>query len=258
MRFARMIAIVMLLLQRNRVTGKELAEMFEVSLRTIYRDIAAINASGIPITTFSGAGGGIGIMEQYKIDKGIFTVDDISAMLTGLGIIQNTLSGREIANALAKLKSFISDEQLHEINKKTRQFMFDLSPWIGSDDSHDLIQALKSALEEKRTIAFSYFGHRGTEQLFGIEPHRLVFKGNSWYLQAYLPAKQEYRLFKLRRIFDVHIETDTFINRVLPHPFADFTDKMHNKTFPIKLLIDSSALDRITSTLLTMITVMAF
>ena len=74
----------MLLLQKDKVVGKELAEMFEVSLRTIYRDIETINASGIPIATISGAGGGIRIMEQYKIDKGIFTADDISAMLTGL------------------------------------------------------------------------------------------------------------------------------------------------------------------------------
>lgn len=129
--------------------------MFEVSLRTIYRDIAAINASGIPVTTIPGAGGGIGIMEQYKIEKGIFTADDISAMLTGLGIMQNTLSGREITNALAKLKSFISDDQIHDINRKTMRIMFDLSPWIGGEDSGELIRALKSALEKKRTISFS-------------------------------------------------------------------------------------------------------
>lgn len=177
MKFERMIAIVMLLLQKDKVVGKELAEMFEVSLRTIYRDIETINASGIPIATISGAGGGIRIMEQYKIDKGIFTADDISAMLTGLGIMNSTLSGKEITNALAKLRSFISEDQINDINMRTMQIMFDLSPWSGSGNFNELIQAIKSALTKKRTISFSYFGRRGIEQLFGVEPHRLVFKG---------------------------------------------------------------------------------
>ncbi|RDU23677.1 helix-turn-helix transcriptional regulator [Anaerosacchariphilus polymeriproducens] len=244
MKFERMIAIVMLLLQRKRISGKELTEMFEVSLRTIYRDIESIAASGIPITTTPGAGGGIEIMEQYKVDKGIFTADDISAMLTGLGIIRNTLSSKDITNALVKLESFVSEEQMNVINMKLNQIMFDLSSWMTSDGSGPILDLLKSVVENKCMIAFSYFGSRGKECFSGIEPHRLVLKGNHWYLQAYLPRSQVFRLFKLRRMSDVQIECNTFTSRNLPHPYSDFTDRMSSRMFPIKLLIDSSVLDK--------------
>ena len=91
--------------------------------------------------------------------------------------MNSTLSGKEITNALAKLRSFISEDQINDINMRTMQIMFDLSPWSGSGNFNELIQAIKSALTKKRTISFSYFGRRGIEQLFGVEPHRLVFKG---------------------------------------------------------------------------------
>lgn len=245
MKLERMIAIVMLLLQRKKVTGKELAELFEVSLRTIYRDIEAINAAGIPIVTTSGVGGGIGIMEQYKIEKGIFTADDLSTMLMGLGIVQGTLSGKEIASVHAKLKSFISEELSDDIAAKTNQMMFDFSSWIGSKDSNEALNTIKSEMEKKHTLSFSYIGHGGKEKLHGIEPHRLVFKDSQWYLQGYTAAEHEFRLFKFRRMYGIKSEAETFDHRVLPHPFSDFTDRMSKKTVKIKLLIDSSAIDRI-------------
>jgi len=244
MKFVRMLAIVMLLLQRKKVNGKELAEMFEVSLRTIYRDIEAINAAGIPIVTTSGIGGGIGIVEQYKIEKGIFTTDDISSMLMGIGIVKGTLLDKETASVSAKLNSFISEELADDIAAKTNQMMFDLSFWIGSKDSNEVLNAVKSGMEHKYTLSFSYFGHRGREILYGIEPHRLVFKDSCWYLQGYSTEKNDFRLFKLRRIYDIQSEADTFDYRELPHPFSDFTDKMCKKTVKIKLLVDSSAIHR--------------
>ena len=244
MKLERMIAIVMLLLQRKKVTGKELAELFEVSLRTIYRDIETINAAGIPIMTTSGIGGGIGIIEQYKVEKGIFTADDISTMLMGLGIVQGALSGKEIARVHAKLKSFISEELADDIAIKINQIMFDLSPWIGSKDSSEVLNTVKFEMEQKHTLSFSYIGHRGKEILHGIEPHRLVFKNSQWYLQGYSTAKQDFRLFKLRRMYRIQSETDIFDYRVLPHPFSDFSDRINKKIIKIKLLIDSSAIDR--------------
>ena len=189
MKFERMLAIVMLLLQRKKITGKELAEMFEVSIRTIYRDIEAINAAGIPIVTTSGIGGGISIIEQYKIEKGIFTADDISTILMGLGIVHSALSQKDIVNVQAKLRSFISEELEDDIAVKKDQFMFDLSSWIKGKDSNQMIDTVKSAMEKKHTLTFSYLGHKGKEKLYGIEPHRLVFKDSQWYLQSYSTKK---------------------------------------------------------------------
>ncbi|PQP83192.1 YafY family transcriptional regulator [Paenibacillus sp. PCH8] len=244
MKLERMLAIVMLLLQRSKVRGKDLAEMFEVSLRTIYRDIESINAAGIPITTSSGVGGGIRIMEQYKLNKGLFTTDDMIAMLTGLGIMQSTFSGKEVSNALVKLKSFVSEDQFHAMNMKTNQMMVDLTSWIGVNDSDAVIQSIQLALEKMYTLAFSYYNRKGNEQLQGVEPQRLVFKASHWYVQAYLPQTQNYRLFKLRKMYAVRVEDTPFTQRIAPHPFSDFTNQMRARTFPIKLLINSSALNR--------------
>lgn len=244
MKFERMLAIVMLLLQQKQITGKELAEMFEVSIRTIYRDIEAISEAGIPIVTASGIGGGISIMEQYKIEKGIFTADDISTMLMGLGIVQDTLSGTDITKVHAKVKSFVPEEFADDVASKTDQIMFDLSSWMRGKDSNRVLDPVKNAMEQNQCISFSYLGRRGQEHLSGIEPHRLVFKNSQWYLQGYVCKKEDFRLFKLRRMYHVHREMSTFNRRPLPHPFSDFTNEMSRRTFKIKLLLDQSAVDK--------------
>lgn len=111
MKIARLIFIIMILLQRKKISATQLAEMFEVSTRTIYRDIEAINLAGIPIITYPGANGGIGIMEQYKIDKKLFTISDIAALLMSLGSISRALTSDDMMSTLAKVKSLIPDEQ---------------------------------------------------------------------------------------------------------------------------------------------------
>ncbi len=243
MRFERMIAIVMLLLRREKVTGKELAEMFEVSLRTIYRDIDSINASGIPIATASGAGGGISIMERYKADKGIFTADDITAMLMGLGMISGALKGAETANALAKLKSFIPEHQLQKINARVDQIIVDLSNWMGGD-LQSIFDRVKEAVHSNRLMSFVYIGSNGKEKRVLMQPHRLAYKATDWYMQGYAPDKQGFRLYKLRRMKELNLHDETFLTREAPHPFAGFTDEMSGRMFPVKLLIDKSALNR--------------
>lgn len=243
MRFERMIAIVMLLLKRGKVSGKELAELFEVSLRTIYRDVEAINASGIPIATSAGVGGGISIMEQYKTDKGIFTTDDITAMLMGLGVVSGTLKGSTVANALAKLKSFIPQEQLHEIDVRVSRIIVDLSSWM-SNDAQAVFDLIKDAIYSGRLISFSYIGQNGKPQDVLLEPHRLAFKANHWYVQGYSRLRQNFRLYKLRRIIGAALCTETFILREAPHPFAGFIDNMGGKQFRVKLLVDKAALNK--------------
>lgn len=115
MKIDRLISIIMILLQQDKITAIKLADMFEVSPRTIYRDIDAINSSGIPIISYPGLNGCFGIMEQYKIDKKLFTFSDITTLLIGLGSIPPTLSSDSILTAMAKVKALISPKQLKEI-----------------------------------------------------------------------------------------------------------------------------------------------
>lgn len=244
MRLERIIAIIMLLLRKETVTAKEMSELFEVSIRTIYRDIDSINAAGIPIVSVAGVGGGISIMEQYKIEKGLFTTNDITAMLRGLGVISGAIGSEENSNALVKLKSFITDEQIGEVNKKLTQITFDLSSWMGADDLKTTLHPIEKALENRRMISFLYYGHHGQERFDFVEPHRLAYKGNNWYLQAYVPCKESFRLFKLRRITQIQQKEESYAPRKLHHPFSSFTSTMSSKTIPIKLKIHQSVLDK--------------
>ena len=111
---------------------EELADTFEVSPRTIYRDIDTINMAGIPVRGASGVGGGFEIMQKYKIDRKVFSTADLSAILMGLSSLSNMIRGDELVNALAKVKSFIPADRAKDIELKVNQIYIDLSPWMGN------------------------------------------------------------------------------------------------------------------------------
>jgi predicted DNA-binding transcriptional regulator YafY len=132
MKIDRLVSIIMILLEKQRISARELAKMFEVSARTIYRDVEAINMAGIPVMSTSGSGGGIEIMSRYKLDKKIFSTDDLSALLMGLTNLSGMVRGSEVANAIAKVKSFIPSEKAKSIELKASQICIDLTPWEGN------------------------------------------------------------------------------------------------------------------------------
>lgn len=128
MKIDRLISIIMVLLDKERIGAQELADMFEVSLRTIYRDIDAINLAGIPVRSISGVGGGFEIMPNYKIDKNVFSASELSAILMSLSGISNVIRDNEMINALTKVKSFIPSKQAKDIELKANQIYVDLNP----------------------------------------------------------------------------------------------------------------------------------
>ena len=146
MKVDRLVSIIMTLLDKKRIGAQELADMFEVSPRTIYRDIDAINMAGVPIRSISGVGGGFEIMPEYKIDKNVFSTADISAILVGLSNLSNMVRGDELVNALAKVKSFIPADKAKDIEIKINQICIDLSPWSGNKSIQPYLQMIKAAL----------------------------------------------------------------------------------------------------------------
>jgi len=150
MKVDRLVSIIMLLLEKERVGAQELAEMFEVSPRTIYRDIDAINMAGIPVCSTSGVGGAFEIMQKYKIDKKVFSTADLSAILMGLSSLSNMIRGNELVNALAKVKSFIPADRAKDIEVKANQIWIDLSPWMGNRNIQPCLERIKTALQESR------------------------------------------------------------------------------------------------------------
>ncbi len=245
MKVNRLVSIIMILLEKERVGAQELADMFEVSPRTIYRDIDTINMAGIPVCAISGVGGGFEIMKGYKVDRKIFSAADLSAILMGLSNVSGLIRGDEVVNALAKVKSFIPADRAKDIQLKANQIYIDLSPWMWNTNIQPNLEIIKTALQENRILLFKYTNHTGNITSRIVEPYQLVLKSSHWYLQAYCHIRNDFRLFKVSRISDLQIQKELFIPRNYPKPQLDITDIVEEIQTEIKIRIHRSIMDRV-------------
>ncbi len=200
MRIDRLLSITVLLLNREKIPAKELAEKFEVSVRTIYRDIDAINLAGIPVISYPGNNGGFGIMENYRIDRQILSLSDIRAILSALKGINATLDNRELDNAINKISSIVPREKSAEITRSGDPFVIDILPWGYGKREKEKLRVVHRAVSGCHFLAFEYRNTGGEQTTRTVEPMTLIFKGHSWYLFAWCCFRKDYRLFKLSRI----------------------------------------------------------
>lgn len=245
MKVDRLISIIMVLLDKDRIGAQELADLFEVSLRTIYRDIDAINMAGIPVCSIPGVGGGFEIMPGYKIDKNVFSTADLSALLMGLSSLSGMVQGDEMAHALAKVRSFIPADKAKDIELKVNQICIDLSPWMGSGNTQSYIEMIKAALQDNKLLSFEYIAHHGNKTARTVEPYQLVLKGSHWYFQGYCLKRNDFRLFRLSRMSNLQVQEDIFTPRVYQKPILDFAETLETMQIKIKLRVHKSVIDRV-------------
>lgn len=219
--------------------------MFEVSPRTIYRDIDAINMAGIPIRSTSGVGGGFEIMQEYKIDRNVFSTADLSVLLMGLSSLTGMVRGDELVHALAKVKSFIPAERAKDIELKVNQICIDLSPWIGISNLQPYLEIIKAALQENKLLTLEYIAHHGNKTVRTIEPYQLVLKSTHWYLQGYCYERDAFRLFRLSRMSNLQMKEETFVPREYQKPILDFAEILETMQTKIKIRIHKSVMDRV-------------
>ena len=243
MKIDRLISIVMILLERKKISATKLAEMFEVTPRTIYRDIETINLAGIPIVTYPGVNGGIGIMEQYKIEKKLFTLSDIQALLIGLGNIHSSIKSEEILNTIAKVKGLIPEEQISNIELKSNQISIDHSPWFGNKKVTLNVEEIKTALNENKFVSFEYSDQEGKKSQRKVEPYRLILKNSNWYLQCYCTIREDFRIFRMSRVSSLKVLDETFIPREFDYKPLEVSKDVEKMYITIKLLIDKSLLN---------------
>lgn len=220
MKIDRLIGILSILLQEEKITAPELAEKFEVSRRTINRDIEDLCKAGIPIRTVQGAGGGISIMDGYRMDRTILTSKDMQMILAGLRSLDSVSGSRYYGQLMEKLQTgsseFISG----------RDFMLiDLSSWY-KDSLSPKIEAIRNAIESGCLLNFWYYAPTG-ESKRQIEPYYLVFRWSSWYVWGWCSERKDYRLFKLNRMDQVEVSDRRFVSRNAPLP-----DLSNEKIFP--------------------------
>jgi len=217
----RLLAIVMLLINRKHINAKELAEYFEVSQRTIYRDIDTINQAGIPIVSYMGADGGFGIMENYKIDKNFLNEVEIGTITTALRNLNSTVSSKKISSTLEKLECF--KHQNNDNNYISKSVInIDYSNWNSNNTDKQKLKILNKAIDEKRIIEFDYINTKGEYIHRTAEPFSLLLKDFSWYLHAYCRIKKDYRIFKVKRIHKLNVSDEQYVRSIPPLETLDY------------------------------------
>ena len=212
----RLISIIIVLLRRERVQAKELAEMFDVSVRTILRDIDTINLAGIPIITYQGVNGGISIAEGYRLDKSVLSAGDMATLISTLKGVAASIPDSRYDVLVEKLKNPLSPSQLELLDLKSRQMIIDLSPWGTNEQLKGKMALLRQAIENYREIEFAYIDAAGTRTMRQVEPYALLLKGQSWYLFAWCLLRQDFRLFKLIRIKNIQLTDVVYPTREVP------------------------------------------
>ena len=245
MKVDRLVSIIMILLAKRRVGAQELAAMFEVSPRTVYRDMEAINQAGIPVLSVPGVGGGFEIMPGYKVDKKAFSADDLSALLMGLNSLSGVMRGDEYTHALAKVRSFIPAEQARAIELKASQVVIDPRPWMGGGHIARHLEVIKEALQQKRRLAFTYTDGHGNRTERTVEPYQLVLKSNHWYVHAFCRSRNDFRLFRLSRMSGMRMLDEKFAPRACPKSVLELDDLLETLQTDIKLRVHASVLDRV-------------
>lgn len=226
MKIDRLIGILSILLQQEKITAPELADKFEVSKRTINRDIEDLCKAGIPIQTAQGCGGGIGIMDGYRMDRTLLTSKDMQMIMAGLRSLDSVSGSHYYGQLMEKIKPgssrFISGKD---------SVLIDLSSWY-KDAIAPKISLIQESIEERKCIIFDYYSPSG-DTIRKIEPYYLIFKWSSWYVWGWCLRRKEFRLFKLNRLDKLQKSETEFKVREAPMPDLSiekiFPDKIHVK-----------------------------
>lgn len=221
MKIDRLIGILSVLLQKERVTAPYLAEKFEVSRRTISRDIEALCRAGIPVATAQGRNGGISIVEGYRMDRTLLTSGDMQAILAGLQSLDSVSGTNRYQQLMEKLSMGNKD-----VLASNRHILIDLSSWYRSSLAPK-IELIQAAITRQERISFLYFAPRGESRRV-MEPYYLVFHWASWYVWGFCCERQDFRLFKLNRMTEVEAVGGQFVRAAGKAP-----DLSAERVFPI-------------------------
>lgn len=230
MQINRLFEIVYILLNKKSITAKELSEHFEVSQRTIYRDIDTLCECGIPIYTSKGKGGGIGLLDSFILNKSILSEDEQNEILCALKSLQAT-NYKDNNSVLSKLSNLFG-------TTNTNWIEIDFSGW--NSNSEENFSLLKHAILNTKVVSFDYYSSYGEKTTRSVEPLQLWFKDKNWYLKAFCKLKESYRIFRLSRIKNLFISDETFIRKLPEIQLESRSLEKNHDIVNLKLNINSS------------------
>lgn len=192
MKLERLISITYALLNNEVISASELANKYQVSQRTIYRDIEAICAAGIPVVSHQGVNGGYGIIKAYKMEKSLLHANDIESLITLLHSTATVFNDERATETMHRLQTIQSD--------KMPSLTIDLGSWRANNA---MLHTLQYAITARQVIRFEYLNAKNERANRVVEPVSLLFKYYTWYLHGYCRARKDYRVFKLTRMIDL-------------------------------------------------------
>lgn len=236
MHMNRLFAIIYILLDKKQVTAKELSAYFEVSVRTIYRDINTLSASGIPIYTNKGKGGGIRLLENFVLNKSLLSDQEQNEVLMSLQSLR-ALEVPDVDSVLNKLSALFNKQSTNWID-------VDFSHWGSSGNERQKFTALKRAILNQTPVTFDYFSSYGEKTERTVEPLKILFKGQSWYLYGYCRMKKDLRLFKITRMKNLNPLNEIF-EREIANDIEQYFKSKHARDVTLVIKFDEKVAYRI-------------
>ncbi|AIQ23993.1 MULTISPECIES: helix-turn-helix transcriptional regulator [unclassified Paenibacillus] len=234
----RLISIIMILLRKEIISTKEFSQLFNVSKRTILRDMETLSLSNIPIYSITGVKGGYGIMDEYKVDKRLLSSSDLQNILAALGGLEQILLTEEVERTIKKIEAMVSPLSLN------RSIQLSFYEWEGRSEILETLKTCQTSILKKRLVSFDYTDKDGAVTNRMIEPYELHFSESSWYLKGFCLHRQGCRTFKLSRIDHITMDERAF------HPRDDWSEQVHEANYlpefvTIKAWISPSIKDQI-------------
>ncbi len=203
MKLDRLIGILAVLQRKGKVTAPYLAERFEVSRRTILRDIETLSQAGLPVVTTQGGDGGIALMEGFSLDTTVLTREELAAIIAGLGSLDSVEALSQTPTLVRKLA-----------DRADNEIVIDLASFY-KESLSEKINLLKSAIRARKIVEFRYYYAKGVAEK-RVEPYRICFKWSDWYVLGYCTQRQDFRLYKLQRLWDLREADACFAPREIP------------------------------------------
>ncbi|MEC1156459.1 helix-turn-helix transcriptional regulator [Cytobacillus horneckiae] len=200
MKLERLISIIYKLLNHEVLSASMLAEEFQVSPRTIYRDIEVICAAGFPVVSYQGTNGGYSMMEGYKMDKSLLGSYDINSLITVLRSLSTVFKDERAQGTIERLQAIGPEHHVTSlsVDLETRS------------TEPEALRYLRTAISERNIVRFDYINAKNERSIREMEPLRLHFKYRNWYIYGLCRTRREYREFRLSRLLNLFVTQDTF------------------------------------------------
>jgi predicted DNA-binding transcriptional regulator YafY len=238
MKINRLLEITLILLNKGTVTARELADRFDVSTRTIFRDIDVLSTAGVPVYTNKGRGGGVSLLEEFAISKVMLTPHEKDSLLLALKTLQ--------AARYPEIDSFL--DKIGAVFKNTGStdwISIEFSSWGADPDEEYKLRDIKQAVLESRLVAFDYINAQGIKSRRSLEPMYLLFRDRYWYIWGYCLAREDFRMFRISRIRNMELTNSRFVRRPLPEIRKDQSSDYQIKLVTLDLRFQPEALHRL-------------